>query len=405
MSLYANRDFRRLWIAQAVSAFGARITREGLPIVAVLALGAEAAQVGVLAALSYGPALVVGLACGGLVDRSRRRGLMIAADIGRAIVLLALPAAALLGALSLPWLYVAAAVVGALSVLFEIADHAYLPSLVAREHLTRANASLSATEATAEVGGPALAGLLFQLLTAPFAIAVNAATYLASAVALLTIRKPEPPPRAEPGARWWNDVATGFATVWRDALIRPLLVMTGTNSLFGSFFAALYVLFALETVGLTPALLGLTITAGGLGALAGAALAPRLSERIGAGPAIVAAGLACAAANLAIPLAPAGPLLGTAALVFAQVVGDALAVAAAVLAASLRQSLLPQERLGRAGASFHAVGGGMAVLGALAGGLLGQVLGQRETLLIACAGLALGPALAAFGPLRRLRAA
>jgi len=168
-SPWDNRDFVKLWAAQGVSAFGARITREGLPIAAVLTLGAAPAQIGLLAALSRGPALLVGLAAGGFVDRTRRRGVLIAMDLLRAAMLVTIPVAAWLHLLSMPQLYIAAAVVGAASVLFEIADHAYLPGLVAREAITAANASLGATESVAEVAGPALAGALFQWFAGPMA--------------------------------------------------------------------------------------------------------------------------------------------------------------------------------------------------------------------------------------------
>ncbi|MDB5494052.1 MAG: transporter, partial [Phenylobacterium sp.] len=172
LPLWRQGDFRRLWAAQAVSDFGARITRDGLPMMAVLALAASPAQLGLLAALAGAPALLVGLSAGGLVDRSRRRTLLIAADLVRAAVLVTLPLAAWLRVLGLGQVFAAAALVAAASALFDIADHAYLPSLVGRDRLTEANARIGATESLAEMGGPALAGLLFQWLTAPVAVAV-----------------------------------------------------------------------------------------------------------------------------------------------------------------------------------------------------------------------------------------
>jgi MFS family permease len=176
LPLWRQGDFRRLWAAQAVSDFGARITREGLPIMVVVMLAASPAQLGLLAAVRGFTALAVGLSAGGFVDRHRRRGVLIASDLGRAVVLIAIPLAAWTGVLHLVQVFVAASLVAAASTLFDIADHAYLPSLVGRERVTEANARLGATESIAEMGGPALAGLLFQWLTAPFAVAVNAAT-------------------------------------------------------------------------------------------------------------------------------------------------------------------------------------------------------------------------------------
>jgi len=400
---WGDRDFVKLWIAQGISAFGARITREGLPMAAVLPLGAAPVQIGLLAALSHGPALVVGLAAGGFVDRTRRRGLLIAMDLLRAAVLATIPLAAWLRLLSMPQLYLAAAVVGAASVLFQIADHAYLPGLVARDQLIRANASLSATESVSEVAGPALAGVLFQWFAGPFAVAINAVTYLISAVFLGAIESREPAPEVHERNHWRREITDGVGAAMREPRVAPLLFLTGSNALFGAFFAALYVLFALKTLGLTPAMLGVTIAAGGVGGIAGAIVAPRLARLLGAGPAIMLAAAGAALFTLLIPLAPPRPYPGMAFLGAAQVFGDALAVAAAILAASLRQTLLPQAVLGRVAATFQAVGGGMAVVGALAGGVLGGLFGPRAALFIGAAGLLIGPLVVALSPLRRYR--
>jgi hypothetical protein len=397
-------DFRKLWAAQAVSGFGARITRDGLPMMAVIGLAASPGQLGILAALSTAPALLVGLAAGGFVDRTRRRRVLIAADLVRAAVLLALPAAAILGVLSMWHVYVAAACVAGASVLFDIADHAYLPSLIDRDELTAGNARLSATESVAEIAGPALAGLLFQWLTAPIAVAVNAVTYGVSALFLGAIRKPEPAPdRSGPPPRWTEDVSAGFRIAWREPLVRPLLLMSAAGALCGAFFSALYVVFALRVLHLTPALLGFTIGAGGLGALAGAMLAQPIARAVGFGPAIILTLAGSAACALLIPLAPPDPVLGTTFLVAAQIFGDALATASVILAGSLRQSILPQAALGRVGATFHATGGGMAAIGALAGGVLGGGFGPREALLAATLGLILVPLMGVFSALRRVR--
>ncbi|MDB5444455.1 MAG: transporter, partial [Phenylobacterium sp.] len=366
LPLWRQGDFRRLWAAQAVSDFGARITRDGLPMMAVLALAASPAQLGLLAALAGAPALLVGLSAGGLVDRSRRRTLLIAADLVRAAVLVTLPLAAWLRVLGLGQVFAAAALVAAASALFDIADHAYLPSLVGRDRLTEANARIGATESLAEMGGPALAGLLFQWLTAPFAVAVNAATYLVSAAFLARIAsresRPEPQPRAR---RWLDGVRTGAAAAWREPVVRPLLGLAIGSSLFGGIFSALYIVFALRTLGLTPALLGVTIATGGAGALAGSLMAQPLARAIGAGPAILASALAASASALLIPLSPPGVLPAMTSLIAAQLLGDSFGVVTLILAVSLRQSRLPVELLGRTGAAFQAAAGAAAVAGAL----------------------------------------
>ncbi|QIG50686.1 MFS transporter [Nordella sp. HKS 07] len=387
-NLWRHADFMRMWAAQAVSAFGARITREGLPLAAVLTIEASAFELSVLAALAMGPGLVVGLMAGGYVDRSRRRPILIAMDIVRAAVLMTVPFAAWSGLLSMPQLYVVAACVGAASVLFDIADNAYLPSLIRSEDLIEGNAKINTTGSLAEIGGPALSGILFQLLTVPVAIAVNAMTYLVSAGFLATIRKAEaPPPPAEEAASLSDDMKLGLSAIIADPYVRPIFVITLAEAFFGSFLAGLYVLYAIDTLGLTPAMMGITIATGGLGALAGAVLGPMLVERLGVGRTILLAGVGY------------GAWLAMAVLMVAQFVGDGLAVAGGVVAVSLRQTVLPLNIMGRVGAAFHVGTGSLAVLGALLGGGLAMSLGIRETLFIAAAGLVVAPLWAMLSPL------
>lgn len=402
--LWRHGAFLRLWAAQAISAFGARISREGLPLAAVMTLQASPAQLGVLAALSMGPGVVVGLVAGGLVDRSRRRGILIGSDLVRFAVLMTVPVAAWLGLLSMEQLYVVAALVGAASVVFDLADNAFLPGLIRAEQLLEGNSKLGVTESTAEIGGPALAGLLFQWLTAPFAIAVNAGTYLVSALLLAGIRADEPPLGAPNGDHHaGKDLAFGWRAILARPLVRPLLFMTMAQYLFFSFFGGLYALWAIRHLGLTPAALGATIAIGGVGALFGAVLAPWTTRMLGVGPAIAVCGLVSGASSFLIPLAPAHPLWGTTFLMGAQLLGDSFGLAAIIPATTLQQTLIPGDQLGRTGAIFHVARGGVAVIGALAGGALAGVVGVRETLLVACAGLSLAPLFVIASPLWRTR--
>ena len=402
--LWRHGDFLRLWSAQTVSDVGARITREGLPMMAVLGLAATPSQLGLLAALASGAALLVGLSAGDFIDHTARRPILIAMDLVRGLVLIILPIAAWLGLLSMLQVYFAAAVVAAASVLFSIADHAYLPGLVGKAQITDANAKISLTESLAEMGGPAVAGVLFQWLTAPIAVAVNTVTYLVSAFFLWRIRAPEPAPaQRREGSGWVNGVVTGARTAWAEPRVRILLVMAGFSGLFGGFFSALYIAFVLRGLGLSPALLGLGIATGGVGALAGSMLAQPMARTLGVGPAICLSGALSALGVLILLLAPPEPVAAMTALVVSQFLGDAFGVVPLILAVSLRQSLLPNAVLGRVGATFSAMGGGAAVGGALIGGALGQALGLRETLILAIGGLLIGPTIGALSPLRRVR--
>ena len=401
-TLWHHRDFIRLWVAQGISAFGARITREGLPILAVTTLAASPGALGVLAAVGSGAALIVGLTSGGFIDRSARRPILIGADLLRAVVLCSLPLAALFGLVTLPHLLVAAVLVTGASVAFDIASHAYLPTLIGKPQLLEGNARLAATEAVAEVGGPAIVGVLFQWLTAPIAVIVNAGTYLASAAFLATLRSVEPPPEVEARQTWFREITQGFRLAWAEPRVRALLLMNLVQGLFGGVFAALYILFALRTLGLPTSLVGIAIAAGGIGALLGVGLGPWLAQRLGMGPAIILTIFCAAVSAMTISLAPTDREGAMMVLIITQIAGDAFGVASGVLIASLRQSLLPQSVLGRVGGAFHATAGAVAIVGALGGGLLGDLIGPRLALAIAGGGFLFIPLIGILSPLRRI---
>jgi predicted MFS family arabinose efflux permease len=401
--LWRHADFLKLWAAQAVSSFGSRITREGLPLAAILTLDASPAQLGILAALARGPGLIVGLFAGGWIDSAHRRPLLIGADLFRMALLMTVPLAAWSHLLTMPQLYVVAALIGAASILFDIADHAYLPSLIGKPDLLEGNAKLAVTESTAEIGGPALAGVLFQVFTPPIAILVDAATYLVSALSLGAIRTPEPPPvPRKRNQHWLADLKFGFEAVMGQPLIRPMLIMTVVQTFFGSFFAGLYMLFAIKTLGLSTSLMGVTIAVGGVGALSGALLARLSVARLGPGPAILVMGMISAVSALLIPLAPASVVGGTVVLMIGQWFGDAFAVAAMVPAGTLRQTVFPREVLGRTGAVFHVAAGAMAVVGAIVGGVAAEHVGIRPTMWVGALGIIAGQLILVFSPLRQL---
>jgi MFS family permease len=404
--LWRHADFLKLWAAQSVSSLGARITREGLAFAAVMSLGATPAQLGILAALVRGPAIVVGLTGGGLVDRRRRRPLLIGSDIARALPLATIPLAAWAQALTMNQIYVVAALVGALGVLFDIADHAYLPSLIARDQLVDGNSKLATTEGLAEIGGPALYGVLFQLLTAPIAIAVNAATYLFSAAALAIIRAPEPPPSphlAEPPANLVADFRMGLATVLAHPALQPLLAIAAVGALFGSFFSALYIIYALKVLHLDAGMLGATVATGGVAAMFGAGVAGRLIRRFGIGPTFVVTGVVAGAGSIFVPLAHGAPLVGMLMLMASQLIGDAVGTVTEIAGRSLRQVVVEPHLMGRVGGVFALAPGVTGIAGALLGGWLGGAIGDRPTLLIASLGLALAPMIGLFSPLLKLR--
>jgi|SRR5215208_581217 len=386
--LWRHRDFLRLWAAQVGSAFGSRITRTALPIIAILTIGATPTQVAVLSALGVAPGVVVGLVVGGRVDRVAKRPLLVGADLVRALLILTIPVAARLGALSVAQLYVIAAAVGAATTLFQIADASYLPVLVGPERLVEGNARLAATESVAEAAGPGIAGVLVELLTAPVAMLLDALSYLWSAALLGRIRAPERPAGIETDeTSMLADIAAGVRACVADPLVRPMLLADAVAYLFGGFFLALYMLLALETLGLSPAVVGLIISVGGVGAFAGAFIARPLGRVAGAGRAIVISLAVGQAANLLIALAlGARGAAAVALLVAQQLLGDAMLGAYGIHAISLRQRVLPPAVLGRANATFHVVTGLALPAGALLAGPLASAVGVTRAVWVAAWG-------------------
>ncbi|MFM1958685.1 MAG: hypothetical protein RL588_202 [Pseudomonadota bacterium] len=398
-----DRDFNRLWAAQAVSAFGARIAREGLPLAAVMTLAASPSALGLLAALTGLASLVLGLTAGGWVDRRPRRGVMILMNLLRAAALGVIPVAAIMGVLTLPLILGAGTLIAGASTVFVMAEHAILPGLVPPERLLAANARLSATDSVAEIGGPALAGILFQLLTAPIAVAATAATWLGSALLLLRVRGERPPGPDAGSEDGGLSFLSGFRTAWDHREVRVLFLVQLAWGLTGGTFASLYVLFAVRTLGLPTGLLGLAIACGGLGALAGAVAGPVLERRLGAGRTLTLTLLLGGLVNLAIGLAPPGIVGGMTVLVATQFLGDLFGVTTVILMSSLRQARIEADHLGRVTGVFEAGSGGMMVVGALAGAALAEATGVR-TAMLAAAGLSLAlPVLCAFSPLARAR--
>lgn len=393
----------KLWAAQTISAFGSRITREGLPLAAVLTLAASPGEMGLLIAIGAAPVVIVGLFAGVWVDRLRRRPILVAADLGRAFLLATIPLAALLGRLTIEHLYVVIALTGVLTVFFEVADNAYLPVLVSREHLVEGNSKLSATDSVAEVGGPALAGLLVQALTAPFAILFDAISFIFSALFLGAIRRPEPPPQPQEQPNVWREIGQGLRLVVGNRILRALAGSQATGTFFGSFFGTLYGLYVVRTLGVPPGWYGILVGMGGIGGLLGALLAGRIVKRFGLGRTLIASLLAGHLLELAVPLA-GGPLFVTIPLLMVvQLVADCLFTVHFIHETTLRQTIVPDDLLGRANASTGFLAGALTPLGALLAGALAEVTDPRLTLLIAVIGMATSSLWLIFSPIPSLR--
>ncbi|MBP6014881.1 MAG: MFS transporter [Alphaproteobacteria bacterium] len=385
-SLWGHADFRRLWAAQAVSAVGSRITRTALPIIAINSLGASATAVSILSAMALAPGVIVALFAAGRIDRSRKRPLLIAMDLARAGFLLSLPVAAWFGMLTIVQLVAVAALTGAATAIFRVADSAYLPRLVDNSQLVEGNTKLQTTEAIAEVAGPSIAGILIQAVTAPVAIVVDALSFLWSALWLRQIRAAEAFAAPSVVAHPLDDIREGWHACRAHPIVFPLLMAEGTFGFFAGFFASIYMLFALRTLALDEATVGLIIGVGGLGALWGAAAAAPMARTLGYGRAVVLSLALWVLASVFIPAAEGQDTLKIPFLIGQQIVGDGFLAAFFILGVSIRQRALDPDVQSRAGATFQAVGGLSLPLGALIAGPLAEIVGPGATLWIAIAG-------------------
>ncbi|MDQ3706148.1 MAG: MFS transporter [Chloroflexota bacterium] len=404
--LWRHPDFTKLWVAQTVSSLGTGITGQALPFTALLVLGASAGDMGLLAAASQVPVVLVILFAGVWADRLRRRPILIAADVGRAALLVTIPVAAVLGVLSMGQLFAVAMLVEALSLFFSVAYRSYLPTLIPREQLVDGNSKLSAGGSVAEISGPAVGGVLVQWLTAPFALLFDAASFLVSALFLGAIRTSEPPP-APPDERKSvrMEIVEGLQVVLRNRVLRALAACSGTFTFFGNFFHALYVLYAVRDQGIPPGIVGVLVGAGGAGALVGAVLVGPVTRRFGVGPTLICSLTFSALVGLPIVLVD-GPLPFTIAVFFvAQLAGDITIAIYLINDMSLRQAMVPDRLLGRANASMGFLVGGLGPVGALVGGALGELIGARYTLAIAIIAISLAPLWLFFSPARTLREA
>ena len=402
--LWRDREFLKYWLASAISDVGSQITALALPLIAALTLAATPWQMGILNAATSAPIILIGLFAGVWVDRLRRRPVLIVADIGRAILLLTVPIATMLGQLSIELLCAVALLGGALSVFFDIAHLAFLPVLVERRHLVDGNAKLEVTAAGAQVVGPGMGGALVGLLGAPFAVVLDALSFLVSGALIAWTRAHEPLPAAASGrGSVWAEIREGLTVVWRQPLLRALIAAAATMNFFGRMFLAVYVLYMARDLGLGPVGIGLVLATGGVGSLAGALIAGPTTRRFGPGPMLIGSQLAFGLTGLLVPLAVLLPRVALV-LVVASEFGQWMAVIVYyVNAVSVRQAITPDRLQGRVNATMRFFAGGAMPIGALTGGALGGVIGLPWTLVVAELGTLLGFVWLLLSPVRGLR--
>jgi len=398
-------DFALLWVAETIGQVGMQITVLGLPLAAIMILKATPLEVGALRALEWLPFLLISLLVGIWVDRRRRRPILIAGNIGRACILLAIPLAFALGALSLWQLYSVAFLAGILSVFFDVASQSYLPSLIARDQLVRGNALLEASRSGAGIVGPSIAGALIGFLTAPMAIVVNVLGFLMSAVLLGCIRhdEPEPDRRVNKAGRlslMRDEIIDGLRYVRRQRTLRAIAAFSAASNLGFSLVESIFLIYAVRQLRLNVGEIGLMYAVGNIGLLAGAVFAGPLAVRIGLGRTLIVSSGLQGLSLVPVPLAAlASPLL---LLITGQLLRTCGVVLFNVTAASLRQAMTPDHLRGRMNATMRFVGWGIIPVGSVLGGVVATLASVQVTLWIgAIAGLlAIVPV--ALSPLRTI---
>ncbi len=403
ISLWRHRQFMKLLTAQTISQLGTQVTLIALPATAITNLHATAFQVGLLTAFETAPFLLIGLPAGVWVDRMSRWRTLIVGDLGRAVVLGSVPAAAAFHALRMPQLYAVAFATGIFTVFFDIAYQSYLPSLVERDRLIEGNAKLEISRSGAFVAGPAIGGWLVQLIEAPFAILVDAVSYLGSALFISRIRAEEPViERHEDGSgSMKKQIGEGLRFVLGHPLLRPIAACTSISNLFTTMAFTLMLLYGHTKLDMSYARLGTVFGLGTIGALLGAMLAEKVPRKIGLGWAIILPMMIFGVVDFGFPLATPS----TASIVFVTVmfVGGGTGVIYNVNQVGLRQAITPGRMLGRMNATVRFIVWGTMPIGALIGGYLGGRIGLRNTFWVAAAGNVFAVLPPLFSPVRKLR--
>lgn len=401
-SLWRDSDFRSLWAGQTASQFGEQASLVVLPLIAVLSLNADAAQLGALRAVGQAPLLLLPLFVGAWVDRWQTRTVMMLADLGRALALSACVLAGLLGGLGLPVLFVAAFATGSLSVFFDVGYQASVVRLVDRRRLVQGNSALEGSRSAAQIGGAALGGLLVTLLPAPIAAGSSAPFFALSFLSIRQIRHETSPDRPQASPRVSRQIRDGLRFVAGNPSLRAVCLASAAFQFFFAATMTIYLLFLARDLHLAGAAVGLALAATGPGALVGSLLAARLPGRFGYGVVLVSAAALGDGVMLCVP-ALHGPAAATIpALVAVNFVFATFGQLVNVTVMAVRQATTPNGMQGRAAATVTFAGMGLTPLGSLLGGFLGQQWGLRAGLLAAAAGMMLSPALIASSPLARL---
>ena len=388
-SLLRHPDFVKLWTAETISVFGTQITLLALPIVAATILNVSPFEFGLLATIEFLPFILLSLPAGVWVDRLRRRPILIVGDLGRAISLLSIPIAFALDGLTIWQLYVVGFINGCLTVFFDVAYQSYLPSIVEPDQLVEGNSKLEITRSASQIAGPSIAGILIGVLRAPFAILIDAVSFLVSAAFVFWIRRPEPPivphdVATGPKPSMRSEIAIGLRYVVGHRWLRSIAATTGLSNLFFNLAGAILILFLVRDRAFTAQLIGFAFSIGSVGVLLAALVTTRLTNRLGVGRMLVLTSIGFSVSLLPVAMAPDALLFGAVAL--SGFMGGFSGVAWNINQVSLRQAITPARMQGKMNATMRFIVWGTIPVGAITGGFLGGIIGLHNTIWVGAIG-------------------
>ena len=404
--LWRHRDFLKLWSAETISQVGSQVSNLAIPLVAILVLDASAFEVAALGTALFLPFIFFTLPAGVWVDRWPRRPILIAGDLGRAVLLATIPLAYVADVLTLAQLFVVGFLYGACTVFFDVAYQSYLPSLVEREQIIEGNSKLEISRSAAQIAGPGFGGILIEIFTAPYAVLVDALSFLGSGLFVLSIRNRAEPHVAAAAASdrpsLWTDLKEGLRFVLGNPYLRAQAGCTATSNFFFLMAFSIVLVYYVRVLDLSPGVIGIVLSIGSIGSLVAAFTASRLTSRFGLGPTTVAAAFLQGPALLLVALAPQAapiPMLVASGLLTGFVI-----VVYNINQLSFRQAICPERLQGRMNSVMRFIVWGTIPLGSLTGGVLATWIGLRETIAIGAIGAGSAFLWILFSPMRSVRA-
>ena len=404
--LWRHRDFLKLWSAETISQVGSQVSNLAIPLVAILVLDASAFEVAALGTALFLPFIFFTLPAGVWVDRWPRRPILIAGDLGRAVLLATIPLAYVADVLTLAQLFVVGFLYGACTVFFDVAYQSYLPLLVEREQIIEGNSKLEISRSAAQIAGPGFGGILIEIFTAPYAVLVDALSFLGSGLFVLSIRNRAEPHVAAAAASdrpsLWTDLKEGLRFVLGNPYLRAQAGCTATSNFFFLMAFSIVLVYYVRVLDLSPGVIGIVLSIGSIGSLVAAFTASRLTSRFGLGPTTVAAAFLQGPALLLVALAPQAapiPMLVASGLLTGFVI-----VVYNINQLSFRQAICPERLQGRMNSVMRFIVWGTIPLGSLTGGVLATWIGLRETIAIGAIGAGSAFLWILFSPMRSVRA-